>query len=374
MMIVLWTVVFIAMMDIAVALLIPRPTGYEESLPPLQRYVDYGRSIEGKLRTLAGPSEDKADWIMTAGWLEKECSQDRVVPKAGQVGVSIYGNSFSLMLADHLAKDFPEFAATTYFGPAAPLSHSFACFEIQHELHGNANPVQVIGVLASSLRRMKTLTGLTTSFERPHPYTYPRYSIGSDGSLQAIWPSVRTAQDLRHALEDKAKWAAFMRDLERGDTFYSSLVMQEDIFDYSPLARLFRRGWGQSVIRSRTQALYGADGSFDEADIAPVARKLLNEFADKVLKSGQVPVVVLFEDRGYAGVMRRAFQPILERRDVIVIDSSQLVDTSDSGNFVADGHYSHAAMDRIARALAARINARMTHEQARDNFEPQPAH
>ena len=59
------------------------------------------------------------------------------------------------------------------------------------------NPVQILGVLASSLPRMLSLSGITTSFEAPMPFTFPRYRLGPGGELVAEQPLITSPEELR---------------------------------------------------------------------------------------------------------------------------------------------------------------------------------
>src|SRR6516165_5290685 len=69
--ILLWTVAVLVLMDPTVGFVFRAPAG-TGGTTTMQRYFDYGRSIEGKLRRYMGSSADQDNEIMRAGWLN-EC-------------------------------------------------------------------------------------------------------------------------------------------------------------------------------------------------------------------------------------------------------------------------------------------------------------
>ncbi len=178
-----WTIAGLVVIDIAVGLVFRMPVDARTEASSLQNYFNYGRSIEGKLRFLVGktPAEDAP--IVKSGWLSPDCDLDKSFPP-GKLGFDIYGMSFSGYIADEMTRLAPELASRSFGGPAAPPNHSYACFLRRFEAKRAFAPVQILGVLASSVRRMKTITGLTTSFEGPMPFSYPRYSLSGDGCYE----------------------------------------------------------------------------------------------------------------------------------------------------------------------------------------------
>jgi hypothetical protein len=346
----LWTLAATILIDVAVGYVFRLPADPRTQGAALQNYFDYGRSIEGKLRRLVGKTPGGEAPIVTAGWLARECDVG-TAPVPGKIGFDIYGMSFTNQIADQMERLDPGLASRRFGGPAAPPNHSYACF--LRRLAGNRTlaPLQIIGVLASSVRRMETVTGLTTSFEGPMPFTYPRYSLTHDGHLEGRMPSIRTEDDLRSALADPQKWRLFEEDLAAADYFYSTAIFKEDALDRSVMARMIRRAWGQHVMNERTDALRTRDGFSGAPDIMPVLRAMLIDFARKARERGARPIVILIEDRGYGGTISTPVAPTLEANKIEFISTSTLVAPNDSGNFVPDGHFTSAAFEKIAQAV-----------------------
>jgi len=61
--------------------------------------------------------------------------------------------------------------------------------------------------------------------------------------------------------------------------------------------------------------------------------------------------VILIEDRGYGDSLSTIAVPTLKANDIEFVATSTIVSPDDSGNFVADGHFTPAAFEKIARAV-----------------------
>ena len=120
--------------------------------------------------------------------------------------------SFSGQIADQMVRLDRGLASQSFGGPAAPLNHSYACFVRRIEAKRYRESIQILGILASSIPRMETISGLTTSFEAPEPFTYPRYSLTPNGHLMGYMPSITSEEDLRGALANPMKWQVFLNN------------------------------------------------------------------------------------------------------------------------------------------------------------------
>jgi hypothetical protein len=346
----LWTIGALFLIDITVGFAFRLPSGSQRPPSTLQRYFDYGRSIEGKLRREVGPTPEQDALIVRAGWLANECDIDTSTP-ADKLAFDIYGMSFSNQIADQMVRLDPGLASQEFGGPSAPPNHSYACFVRRVDGKRKRAPIQILGILAGTISRMETISGLTTSFEVPEPFTYPRYSLASNERPIEYSSSIATRDDLRAALANPMKWHAFLDELAAHDYFYAPLVFNADIFDHSVLARMIRRSWGQRVLRVRTTALRATDGYSGAPDIVPLLRSMLIDFANRARTAGERPIVILIEDRAYVGALSAIAAPALRANHIDFINTSEIVSYTDSNNFLADGHFIPAANDKIARAM-----------------------
>ena len=355
----LWTLASLVALDIAVGAMSRMPADPRVQPSTLQRYCDYGRSIAGKLRAMIKPDDERSGPIVVAGWIDSSCR--RTIPNVpGVLGISIFGNSFSGQLSDSLRKLDPGVSIEKYLGPGAPPNHSFACFVRENSFGGDRHDIQIIGVTASSLPRMETIWGVTTSFEYPQPFTFPRYRLGPGGNLIAHEPSVRSPNDLRRVLSDRAKWDDWLAELKADDYFYVHALIAEDPADRSVIARMIRRGFGQYVSRKRMAKLRGDDGKFDAPDIVNVLPKLIGSFAKLARESGKRPIVVLFEEYGYGGVLMPLLRDTLAHDRIEYVYSGDIVPANDLRNYVSDGHFSPEANAKIATALLKLIDDQQT--------------
>jgi hypothetical protein len=345
----LWTIGALILLDAAVGFAFRPPLDPQRAPSSLQRYFDYGRSIEGKLRREIGSTPEQDAAIVKAGWLD-ECDI-ATSTSPGKLSFDIYGMSFSEQIADQMVRLDPGLASQNFGGPAAPPNHSYACFVRRFEAKLNRAPIQILGILASSVPRMETISGLTTSFEAPEPFTYPRYSLARDGRIVGYSPSINTPDELRAVLANPAKWRTFLDEIAAHDAFYAPRIFQADILDHSVLGRMIRRAWGQRALRVRTTALRAADGFSGAPDIAPVLRAMLIDFASRARVAGERPIVILIEDRGYGGVLSTVGAPALRANHIDFVATSTIVPTEDSGNFLPDSHFTPAANEKIARAV-----------------------
>jgi len=348
--VVLWTIAASIGIDGLVGLVFRLPADVQNQGSALQNYFDYGRSIEGKLRRLVGETSALDAPIVKAGWLSSECDTEQLLPP-DKLGIDVYGMSFTNKIADEVERLNPGIVIRRFAGPGAPPNHSYACFLRRFEANRTLAPVQILGVLASSVRRMETISGLTTSFEGPTPFTYPRYSLTKTGYLEGHMPTITSEDDLRFALADPRKWSEFEGDLAVNDYFYSRSTFNSDFLDHSVIARMIRRAWGQRVVNDRTNALRPTEGFSGAPDIMPVLRAILVDFARKARRRGTRPLVILIEDRGYGGTVSAPTIPTLRANGIEFISTSSIVAPSDSGNFVADGHFTSTAFAKIAQAV-----------------------
>src|SRR3954467_12731597 len=94
--VVAWTLLFLFVLDAALNVLFRFPTNPAQYPTSLQQYFEYGRSVDGKLNPLVGPTAPTRAPIAHAGWLE---GNPALVPppaaSPGKIGARFYGMSFS---------------------------------------------------------------------------------------------------------------------------------------------------------------------------------------------------------------------------------------------------------------------------------------
>jgi hypothetical protein len=348
------TLLALVAMDLAVGIVARPPSDPTRQPNGLARYFGYGESIEGKLHRQIGPTLDKDAPILKAGWIGDLCG----ARPAGRdpMGVSIYGMSFSERVAAHLSELDPKLHVTSFGGPGAPANHSYACFLYRQKAGIDGNGTQVLGILAGSLRRTVTTSGLGTSFEQPQPFAYPRYVL-RNGQLQQIDPPIADQQGLHTVLASRKAWRDFVAALARQDPFISPFLANHTLLDYSVTARMLRRAWGQRHIQGETDRLRGDGDMNGDPGMMPAVRAMVVDFAARTRAGGARPVVLLFEDRGYDGVLRRTIVPTLKANNIPYVLSGDIARATDAGIFLGDGHFLPSIDRKIAAAVLPIIEA-----------------
>ena len=364
-----WTLAFLALADVAMNVAYPRPKNPRTDLKGLTGYLAYGYSTVGKLRYLVRPTDAAGGKLVTVGWVDGVASHPSVFgPPDGRpprVRLSTFGMSFSNHISHHVHDLDPSVQITLYAGPEAPPNHTFATYRAARRLGDRMPRADVVcwGILASSIKGMVTMTGLTWMFEAPAPFCYPRYTVDARGTLAERWPTVHDVDDLRAAVNDPAKMAAFRASLAAGDRFYDPVAFAAPWADRSALARLCRRAYADRHISIEGGQIDRRDGfAVDDPDVRPVLMAMAREFADTARADGRRPVVLLIQDAGSRDHLYQLLGPPLAAAGIPYLSTHDLVDTTDRANFNPDDpHFSPPAYDRVATKLLAWINAGPDH-------------
>ncbi|MCC6487095.1 MAG: hypothetical protein IT364_06305 [Candidatus Hydrogenedentes bacterium] len=350
----LWTIFFLVLMDAAANLLFPYPADPHATPNSLQRYFEYGRSTEGKLPRIIGSTDDTTAPIGFAGWLDPSdwSTQPQAPPQPDGVLMAVYGMSFAADAGKGVCAIDPRFAMRFIGGPSAPPNFAYAAYELDR---GNSSAkVAVLAVLASSVRGMETLTGMTMNFEQPYPFTYPIYRL-QEGALKAEWPQVRSLPELRGALADPAQWNPFVEQLSVHDRYYSPLLFDRTPLDHSAIVRMVRRAWAQRRDTQIVESLRDAGGFKESASVVPVLRAMVKSFAASCRADGMLPVVYLVNDRGYSDHLYRLLAPTLDSEGIPYVSTHTYAPADNPANFIGDGHFTEAANAEIVAAMHALI-------------------
>jgi hypothetical protein len=358
-----WTLAFLVLADVGLNRAFPRPASPRVDLKGLRGYLAYGYSQEAKLAYMVRPTDAASGKLVDVGWVDTVATHPEMHgPAAGEprVRISSFGMSFSNDIARHLCALDPTVQAALYAGPEAPPNHGFALYRAVRAL-GPAAPqadVVVWGILASAVKGMVTMTGDTWMFDAPAPFCYPRYTLDGSGTLVEQWPSIRTVADLRAAVADPAKMAAFRASLSAGDRFYSPFAFRHDVLDRSALGRMVRRAYANHRFAAVTATIAGKDGfNVDDPDVGPPLKAMCRAFAATARADGRRPIVLLIQDQGSDRDLFNLLGPTLHADGVPCLSTHELVPTKDRSNFAADGHFTAAAYDIVARALLEQIDS-----------------
>ena len=351
----LWIFFFLLVIDFAVNFLFPYPL--DPHIPPkqLSLYFNYGRSIEGKLSQMVGATDESSSALAQAGWLDPDSWKQLNLPtnpaKSEDLLIAVYGMSFSNQVAEAIKQIDPKMALRMIAAPAAPPNYSFAAYNLDRGRH--QADVVMLGVLASSVKGLDTMNGMTWQFEGPAPYTYPRYFL-EDGKLKEVSPTITSQAQLRAAFAKKQQWNAFINQLQKNDKFFNSFLFKGNFLDNSAIVRLIRRAWAQRHQKEIEKQIYSANG-FAESEIQ-VLRAIVADFAADANKDGKMPIVLLLNDRGYDDHLFQALSGTLKSAAIPYVSTHNIAPATNLANFLPDGHFVKSANKEIAKAVLTLIN------------------
>lgn len=326
----------LVLMDFGINVLLPMPADPRQEPSRLQRYFDYGRSTEGKVRYLIRETDAASGPIATAGWVTDSHGQPSEPAMPGGRLFAVYGQSMSQRVADAVAAQDKTVTVRKLGGPGAPLGHTYELFRRDRDRH--RADVVALGVVASGLRMLTSMTTMGWAFEVPAPYTYPRWILDG-GKLMPVQPVVQSLAELRQALKEPAQWQRFVDQLRAYDLSYSPTLFEGGPSDLSATLRAAKRGFGQRHQDILTDRYRDAEGFRDTDGILSVARAILTQFAAEARADGAIPVVILFHDRGYGDELFRAVSRTLVENKVPFVSTHEIAPASEASSFVPDGHF-----------------------------------
>ena len=365
-----WTLVFLAFADMAINAFFAIPSDPTQEPRPLQRFFDYGRSIEGKLRLMIGPDDASSHPLLRAGWI------DQIVGSAGEDGwdvarkgqrlrIACYGMSFAFSICREMASFDNTVVLRLLGGPAAPLSHLHALY--MRDRGGRDADVVVLGILASSLPALYSAAYMTWNFEAPGAYTYPRYWLVG-GRLERASSPVSSLEGLRAALLDPARWRAFRNDLRRLEEGFIPPVFDATVLDHSAIVRIVRRSLAHRSKRAAIDRFHDKHGFRAESGIVELAAALAIDFARAVQEDGATPLILLLNDQGYGDDLFRALAPALDDASIAYVSTHEIAPATDPVNFIGDGHFTKLRDRAIAEQLLATIRLARSRSDSRSQL------
>ena len=356
----LWIVFFLLVFDFAVNILFPYPSD-PQATPPgqLNTYFEYGRSVEGKLSRMVGATDESSSSLAVAGWLDPQLWKKLDLPVSPEPDqdllVAIYGMSFSNYVGDEMKAIDSKLGVRAIAGPAAPPNYSYAAYKLDRGRH--QADVVILGVLASSVKALRTMNGSTWQFEAPAPYTYPRYVV-DNGDLKEISPKIQSLAQLRAAFQDEKQWDAAVNQLRKHDQFFNPFLFEHNWLDNSAIVRLIRRASAQRYQTAITNQVHDSTGFNKELDI-PVLSAIAKEFSATAKADGKLPIVLIINDRGYDDHLFQALKPTLESNSIPYVSTHNIAPATDVRNFIGDGHFVQSANKLIAKSVLELINTNL---------------
>jgi hypothetical protein len=156
----------------------------------LHQYLWYGESYESKLRKFASTPDLPANSVMYAGWL----GDGKLRSLPNDVDITVYGMSFSQNLSEALRELRPQLTQRFVGGPGAPLSHTYAIYQVDKPLRKTR--FAVIGMTSGAVQEVVLMNRGSLYADAPFPYFFPRYRMDGDRLVLAANSLINSADDL----------------------------------------------------------------------------------------------------------------------------------------------------------------------------------
>jgi len=330
------------------------PPNAQEPSGSLERFFNYGLSIEAKLDRSVGNNNQEPTAIVRAGWISTELYPPSENWESASQRVVFYGMSFTNRIAKQMRElDSPP-AISTRAGPGAPLSHSFALF--------GADPwrtqadVVIVGILSSSIPYLQGFTGLGYTPENPAPHTFPMYTF-VEGQLERFDPPIMQRDQFVEAYRTQSDlWKEHRKAMSEHDVHWDPFVFNRSILDRSALVRLLRRAWASRNVDLVAQEVYSSKDGYDidNPSIAAVP-EILRRMHEECTSAGQEFIVILLHARGEPGHLHAWLNDQLANDEIGVLSTIDLFSSVDQLNFEGSGHYKPHLDKVIAEKLLEMI-------------------
>ena len=363
--IIFWIILWLLIIEGVIYAIVPYnpPTKSPNSI---QKYLEYGRSVEGKIRQMIGPTDETTTPVTLAGWIDPERERWNTLPTHPETPdgllIAIYGMSHAQRLGRALDKiEEPPITVRFLGGPGAPPNHSYATYQMDKGRH--TAQVVILGIAASSLKDMTTFTHLSKAFEYPLPYTYPKYhKVGNH--LEEVWPSVRTMSDFRRVLNDETLWEKYLEEMKAEDSFYHPFLFYENVMDNLLIFRFIRRAYAKKHANRIKDSIYvvsqgsvsDQQGFIENSDVIQALRLIIQEFAHQVRRDNQLPIVVLFNGHGYKNHLTQTLAGTMKEENIPFLDSHIIAPSNDPKNLASDHfHFSKKVNKQFAKVILEMI-------------------
>ena len=317
----------------------------------MHQYLDYGSSYESKLRTLANTPDLPLNSVLYAGWL----GDGKLQSLPHESDLTIYGMSFSQRLGRAIAELRPQLSERFVGGPGAPLSHSYAIYQVDKKLRKTR--FAIIGVTSGGVKEVGVMNLGTLYSDSPFPYFFPRYRLDHGKVVVAAQPLINSADELRTALASPELWQRQLEILSGNDSAYHRFFFAADLLDDSVIARFVRRGMSKRSLEAYSSRILGPDGFHRDQEAPQLFRALLRQMVREVRDEPAQPIVALFSFQGHGNHLYNLVADILREDAVPFVNSNEFCRSNDGSAYLPDLHFTHDCELLFARRTLELIDA-----------------
>jgi hypothetical protein len=319
----------------------------------IHQYLDYGRSYEWKLRKLVDTPNLPPNSVLYAGWLGDGTLQS--LPHESDL--TIYGMSFTQRLGRAIEELRPQLSQRSIGGPGAPLSHTYAVYQVDKKLRKTR--FVVIGVTSGAVEEVVLMNrGTLYSDPPPKPYFFPRYRLDHGKVVLAAQSLINSADELRTALGSPELWERQLEILAANDSAYHRFFFAADLLDNSVIARFVRRGMSKRAMEAYSTHVLGPEGFRRDQEAPQLFRALLRQMVREVRAEPAKPIVVLFSLQGQGNHLYSLVEDILREDAVPFVNTNDFCLSSDNGVYISgDMHFTPSCDLQFARRTLELIDA-----------------
>lgn len=359
-----WILFYLLIIDVAANLFFAYPQDPRNVSPSkIQQYLEYGRSVEGKLARMTRKTVEESAPIVEAGWLT---GHDEDVADGGREDgsqrpiVTFYGMSHALLLANEIASQDPTLAVRFRAAPQAVPTWSFTAY--LHDKERIHSDVVVLAVMTQTISLLSTTSGTTMYFDGTYPYTWPRYFL-EKGALRSVAPPFVSADGYREFFFDRERWGRYLAWLETYDKYYDPLLFRSTLLDRSCLVRLLRRSYALSSRAARQSSVYDDNRGFNtSSEEAQILEAIVAEFARLARLDGSMPVVFVVNNLHTGDRAFELLRPVLLKNGIAYLSSHELCPPNDPRNYLSDSHFQPAKNAALARAMAQLVHQNLARQ------------
>ena len=330
---------YLAVIDVSVNFAFHYPTDPKNTNPSfLQRYFEYGRSVEGKLKLMTRHSIEESAPKVSGGWIssDKGASLPSKTIDKQQVLIALYGMSHTKCLWEAIQKHDKTFLIRGFMAPGAAPNWSYGAYEFDRGKH-NADVV-ILGIMTEGVSQVTSTTGMTTYFDSAYPYTFPRYSV-KGGKLISSYPPFISAEDYIDYFFDKSKWSHYRDWLSSHDKFYDPLLFRKSMLDNSVTIRLLRRAYSESKKEKISLRITNNYRFNEKSEEVKIVRSIIKNFAESVRADGSLPIIYIVNLQGQGDKLYRMLKPVLELNNIPYLSTHKICPPDDPRVFLSENSH-----------------------------------
>jgi hypothetical protein len=263
--------------------------------------------------------------------------------------------SFSANLAEAMHELRPEVSQRVVGGPGAPLSHTYGIYQLDKKLRKTR--FAVIGATSAGVQEVLLMNRGSLFSDSAFPYFFPRFKLEHGEVVRVADSLINSADELRAALDDPARWQRQLDVLAKNDDAYHRFFFASDPLDHSVLGRFVRRGLSKHHLQAYSNDIYGPAGFRRDREAPQLFRGILRQMVRELRAENVQPIVVLFSLQGYGNHLYDLVEDILREDAIPYVNSYDFCRSDDHNKFLPDLHFVHPCDLAFAKRTLEIIDA-----------------